>query len=417
MAAFEEHYADVIENGAPTVLLAGLASRNDVDLGTMLLPQANLYSWETMVSSAAYQLLYDPATPSAIVFEPPGQLGTRRTLPAMNMSYGCQIPVTGRDHFIDVIIGFLRGAARESDKEWGVSIYGGVDRTEAFTFLSRAYETGATRFFFWDNHRLACVPFGEVLTLSRHLAVHAGNYPRRDLDGLRKAGEVAILLPAGYNLGHVFMGKGLLWGVGELNLERRNREGVSYRTVMGNFFTEIERCVRLGVAFDLLWDLPSLKIQGYREVVRVREDGKVELLQGGRRTLLDGARRPERPEGKAPRLNVVLSASELSAPCTIVAKAHVVEGAAPVYYAPTPDGDGVHRNMRVMWELYGPGEEDYAHRKPVMDPGRITPHADGGCVAETRLHIRKPGHYRLRAATTDLAGRSTVVWKELKVCE
>ena len=42
------------------------------------------------------------------------------------------------------------------------------------------------------------------------------------------------------------------------------------------FFTEIERCLRLGVAFDLLWDLDVLRLDGYREVVRVREDGRVE---------------------------------------------------------------------------------------------------------------------------------------------
>ena len=62
---------------------------------------------------------------------------------------------------------------------------------------------------------------------------------------------------------------------GELNLERLNRQGVAYRVVMSNFFTEIERCFKLGVPFDLLWDLPGMKLTGYREIVRVREDGKV----------------------------------------------------------------------------------------------------------------------------------------------
>ena len=56
------------------------------------------------------------------------------------------------------------------------------------------------------------------------------------------------------------MGRGNLWGLGELNLERRNREGVKYRTVMHNFFTEIERAIRLGIAFDLLWDLEGLEV-------------------------------------------------------------------------------------------------------------------------------------------------------------
>jgi len=36
-------------------------------------------------------------------------------------------------------------------------------------------------------------------------------------------------------------------------------------------------------------------------------------------------------------------------------------------------------------------------------------------VVEVNFTVEKPGPYRLRAATTDLAGRSTVVWKEFRV--
>jgi len=34
---------------------------------------------------------------------------------------------------------------------------------------------------------------------------------------------------------------------------------------------------------------------------------------------------------------------------------------------------------------------------------------------EVEFSAEQPGRYRLRAATTDLAGCSTVVWKEFKV--
>jgi hypothetical protein len=74
--------------------------------------------------------------------------------------------------------------------------------------------------------------------------------------------KAAILLPAGYNLGHVYMSKDNLRGLGELNLERVNREAVTYRTVMGNFFTEIEWCIRMGVARDLLWGSTDRKVSG-----------------------------------------------------------------------------------------------------------------------------------------------------------
>ncbi|MDA1272465.1 MAG: hypothetical protein O2960_00225 [Verrucomicrobia bacterium] len=171
-----------------------------------------------------------------------------------------------------------------------MSIYGPVDRTDAFWFLTHAYDLGARHFFFWDTYRLASVPFDECLALSKNLRRHVENFPDRNLEKLKKAAEVVILLPPGYNLGHVQLGKGSLWGVGELNLERVNRKGVTYRVVMNQFFTEIERCIRLGVAFDLLWDLSEKPPAGYREVVRIREDAKVEIIGGDQKFPLQSER-------------------------------------------------------------------------------------------------------------------------------
>ncbi|MBU6401854.1 MAG: hypothetical protein KGS61_16170, partial [Verrucomicrobia bacterium] len=364
LEGFKAHFHQAVREGAPTVLVKGLRGRADVDLGTMRIPQRNLYSWETMIASAAWQLTAEPdGGPCALVFEPPGRLGSHRTLPEMNMAYGCELPPDDPANLADVINGFLRGAARVAHKDWGVSIYGAVDGADAPWLLTHAYDLGAKYFFFWDNAQLACVPYGECLALSRHLWAHVENYPERDLDRLRHAAEVAILLPPGYNLGHVQMGRGNLWGLGELNLERTNRYGIRYRQVMGNFFTEIERCRRLSVAFDLLWDLDGLSLDGYREIVRVREDGRVEVLAHGRRTVRDGPRVPERPGGEPPQLVVELSGLTGGVPCTVTARARVTEGSAPIYYTTGADRRGVYHNVRVMWELYGPEAEDY--RAPV----------------------------------------------------
>ncbi len=414
MAAFVKHYERVIQEGPPTDFINGLAARGDVDLGTMQFPQQNIHSWETMVSSAAYELSYDVEAPAAIVFEPPGDVGTRRTLPEMNMTYGCQIPVDGSNNLIDIMIGFMRGAARLTDKSWGISIYGEVDTADSSSFMTHAYDMGATRFFFWNNSRLACVPHTEMLALVHNLQIHAKRNPDRDLDRLRRAAEVAILLPPGYNLSHVYMGKGPLWGIGELNLERFNREGVKYREVMNNFFTEIERCIRLGVAFDLMWNLPDIKPEGYREVVRVREDGKVEVVQRSGNTVLDHARTPARPEGEPPQLTVHLSATVGSAPLDVSASAHVSEGSAPVYYTLGPDSAGIAHNTLVAWELYGPGEEDYRY---LQASGPVRPHDEEGHSVDTVIHIERPGHYQLRVATVDLVGRTSVLWKQIQVHE
>ncbi len=144
--------------------------------------QENLYTWETMVGTALYQLGESvQGPPAAMVFEPPGRFGTRRTLPEMNMAYGCQIPVDDPKNLIGIIYGFLRGAARLTDKEWGTSIYGPVDRADASWFLTHAYDLGAQDFFFWDSARLACVPYSECLALTRHLRAHVQAHPYRDL--------------------------------------------------------------------------------------------------------------------------------------------------------------------------------------------------------------------------------------------
>jgi hypothetical protein len=412
---FTNYFHETVARGTPWSLINGLRSRPDVDLGTLNFPQRNLYTWETMIASAAWQLTVETnGGPCAIVFEPPGRVGARRTLPEMNMVYGCQIPPDHPSHLADILVGFLRGAARAADKDWGMSIYGGVDQADAPLLLTHAYDLGAKYFFFWDNAQYACVPFGECLALSRHLQAHVASNPSRDDGRIKHAAEVAILLPPGYNLGHVHMGRGNLWGLGELNLERKNRHGISYRRVMGNFFTEIERCLRLGVAFDLLWDLDGMNLKDYREVVRVREDGRVEVIANGRRNVRSGPRVPTHPAGASPGLKVELSNLGEHGPRTITARARVAENASPVYYTTGADRRGVYHNARVLWEIYGPGAEDY--RAPLTGGAHPRTTFDGeNAVVELEFRVEQPGRYRVRAATTDLAGRSTVVWKEIQV--
>lgn len=408
--AFREYYGGVLKKGAPLALMRTLGARKDVDIGDMHFTQENLYTWETMVSTAAYQLSQDPLAPEAFVFEPPGRIGTRRTIPEMNMTYGTALPAGDPSSLTGVVFGFLRGAARATDKSWGVSIYGAVQRADTFFWLTHAYDLGATRFHFWDNYRLACVPFNEVLALSRHLTAHAAQNPHRDLAKLRGAAETAILLPPGYDLGHVQMGKGNLWGVGELNLERVNQRGVKYRVVMSNFFAEVERCHKSGVAFDALWDLPEVVPKGYREVVRIREDGKVEVNG----SVVDSPRRAPQPSGVPPGLSISITSRAGTNRVEVAARARVEERSAPVYYTLGADTEGVYHNAMVAWELYGPGEEDYRYLAADRLKPRVRRTGFGGEV-EMDFTLDRAGNYRLRAATVDTAGRSTVVWKNLAV--
>ena len=413
--AFQDYFHTAKYDGAPTRLCKGLEAHPDIDLGDIRFLQENLYTWDTIISSAAYQLSEgNTASPYAIVFEPPGRVGTMRTLPEMNMTYGCQIPIDSPKNLASILYGFLRGAARQTDKGWGMSIYGQVHRADAFWLQTHAYDLGARHFHYWDNHQLACVPYSEVLALSRNLSAHVESHPHRNLDALRKAAEMVILLPPGYNLGHVEMGRGNLWGVGELNLERRNREGVKYRTVMHNFFTEIERAIRLGVAFDLLWDLAELKLSDYREVVRIREDGQVEVLEGSETTLHEGARTPTRPTGAPPTLTVDVSISQANAPLEVCACATVAKGSASVYYTRGADENGIYNNEMVLWELFGPEEEDYRFLNRDRSEIRIN-QAESVAEVGIRFTLNRPGSYQLRAATVDMAGRTAVAWKTISI--
>ena len=181
--AFQDYFHTAKYDGAPTRLCKGLEAHPDVDLGDMQFLQENLYTWETIISSAAYQLSEgNTESPAAIVFEPPGRVGTMRTLPEMNMTYGCQIPIDSPKNLASILYGFLRGAARQTNKNWGMSIYGQVHRADAFWLQTHAYDLGARHFHYWDNHQLACVPYGEVLALSRNLSAHVESHPHRNLD-------------------------------------------------------------------------------------------------------------------------------------------------------------------------------------------------------------------------------------------
>jgi len=411
---FKTYFRKAKHEGAPSHLIKGLKARQDLDLGDVWFLQENMFSWETMVSTAIHQLRDgEGGPPSAMVFEPAGRFGTMRTLPEMDMAYGCQIPVDDPKNLASIIFGFLRGAARLTDKGWGVSIYGQVDRADAPWLLTHAYDLGASLFFYWDSHQLACVPRGEYLALSRMLMEHVENHPRRDMETLRNAAETVILLPPGYNLGHVDMGRGNLWGLGELNLERVNEKGVKHRVVMGNFFAEIERCLRLGVAFDLVWDLAALDLSGYGEVVRIEQDGTVQIIKNGRRTALKGPRKPERPDGVPPRLELSLSSRKGKAPLEVTAHASVSQGSARIYYTIGADSDGVYHNDMVLWELFGPCEEDYLFLNRSC-PTSIMRNGDAWGV-EITFNLSQPGPYRLRAATVDLAGRTAVVWTPIAV--
>jgi len=135
-----------------------------------------------------------------------------------------------------------------------------------------------------------------------------------------------------------------------------------------------------------------------------------------KKILHDGPRIPDRPDGNPPQLAVKLSDETGKSPLQISARAYLTEGSSPVYYTLGANRKGIYKNVKVFWELYGPEEEDYRF---LLDWNREPRIRDE--VTRTRVDIQftisKPGKYRLRAATVDLAGRTAVVWRNIIVKE
>ncbi len=188
---FQTYFATEALKQNPFELMRELATRPDVNLGDMYFAQENIFSWDSFEATAAYQLSQDPHVPVAFVFEPTGRIGTRRTLPEMDMTYGVEIRPDDIQAFTSILFGFLRGATRLTDKTWGASIYGQTQQEDTFWWPTHAYDLGATRFLVWNYDHLAAVPYGEVLALARHLSTYAKMHPKRDLAELIRSAEVA----------------------------------------------------------------------------------------------------------------------------------------------------------------------------------------------------------------------------------
>jgi len=151
-------------------------------------------------------------------------------------------------------------------------------------------------------------------------------------------------------------------------------------------------------------------------VVQIREDGKVAIIKDQLRTVLETARKPQRPEGSPPQLSVRLSSKEGRFPLDISAQATVKETDAPVFYTFGANSDGVFENAKVAWEIYGPEDEDYRYLIPTHRKSSVQ-ERDGVSEVSIQFKLTQPGNYRLKAGTVDTAGRATIKWTNIVVTE
>ncbi|MFC1792251.1 hypothetical protein ACFL3Q_01535, partial [Planctomycetota bacterium] len=145
-----------------------------------------------------------------------------------------------------------------------------------------------------------------------------------------------------------------------------------------------------------------------------REDGKVMVIIDEKKILHEEPRILDRPEGNSPQLAIELSIETGKAPLEIATSALLTEGSSPVYYTLGANSKGIYTNVKVLWELYGPGEENHRFLLDRNREPRIRNEGPRTSV-DIKFRISRPGNYRLRAATVDLAGRTAVVWKNITV--
>ena len=341
--------------------------------------------WEALWTTAWYQLAVENGV-AGIVDE---DTSMEDLTESYNRAFGTQIPPTV-ESACAIRVAVLRGAARNFNKRWGVAFYSPSEPRLKAAGIPILYNRGASYFWVWTGWVGIGDNSGLPYSYQRYYAslvkqAQAAN-PRRDMRALLTAARTCIVIPHGYTFA-----PGPLQSVRWLHLERESGLGATYRQVLCNAALEVERCLRLGIEFDIAVDDPQFTAEGYEEIVYCREDGTVVVQAKGAERRLGAGREPDRPDlGPGPALSIDVPAAPLTAPCTVVLQAVATAGT----------GEFENGSPRVAWEIYGP---------------------DRGVVLQTgesiEVDLPAGGLYRVRAAAADVFGRPAVAWTDLQVAE
>ena len=269
---------------------------NNYGLGDLEKYHQRLMSWDQAPGAIWYQML---GLADGVVKEhAPGA-----DVPYLNMCYQVEIPDTQRNSFA-LETAALRGAARNFDRRWGVSLYGSHDAAKNIAGLQYAYAAGATDIWFWSGwpNVDADWPHYHKLFFFDQLNKFAERQGPRDLRALHRAAKVAIALPFGYEPGF----NGTMFDTWWMHPQRKNERGVLIRQILHNAYQEAERLLRDQIEFDFVIDYRFTK-KGYDEIIYILDDGKVRIEQGAEQQFLDGPRSVSRPElGTRPTISATL---------------------------------------------------------------------------------------------------------------
>lgn len=339
--------------------------------------------WEAIWTTAYYQLAVEDGV-GGIVDE---DAAVGDLVESYNRAFGTQIPPTVQNACA-IRVAILRGAARNFHKRWGVAFYSPAEARLKATSIPYFYDKGASYFWVWtgwvgitDNSGL---PYSYQRYYASLVKQAQARNPRRDLEALRRAAKICIVIPYGYTFAPYPL-QHIKW----LHLERTSPQGVTYRQILRNAALEVERCLRQGQEFDIAVDDAQFRPEGYEEIVYCREDGRVLVRRGNKETLLSGGRAPARPDlGPGPQITIETPAPVPAAPTTLTLKAVATAGT----------GEFENGKPGVSWEIYGPDQAVELHYGEQIS-----------------LNIRAGGLYRVRAAVADVFGRPAEAWAELNI--
>ena len=254
-------------------LLAG----SGINLGSLKLTEPAIPIWETYVETSYYQLEDNPfgmVQECRWRIDPNTDSQQILMLQRINEEFGVDIPITPENLFLWSYTQ-MRGPARALDSKWGMSIYGQAEPHLRLASMKLAYDLGAEFIWFWTSDHDHHVPYVEQLALARQITGYAENHPRPDLDKLRRAATTAIVLPYGYTLPTCWQLH--TWGTHIYPLSRKNSLGLTYKEVLTPAISQIARCLKDNISYDVVPAGKDFVPAGYQKVIWVREDGAVSV--------------------------------------------------------------------------------------------------------------------------------------------
>lgn len=174
----------------------------------------------------------------------------------------------------DYFDAFMRGASRRNNAYWGTSVYPEGDPKMMLPAMVRAYDQGARNFWFWHDNSL---DYKDCVRIIKGLSDHIKAHPRTQAT---TRATTAIVIPKGYVLNE--------FGVFGMNREAPSEGGASYGDISAAATFQGILCSRAGVEYDYVNDYSGITKAGYKQLIYVREDGKLDFV-------------PQRKDKRAPK--------------------------------------------------------------------------------------------------------------------